>query len=137
MRGKLEREKLNSDKSMVEKLRDFEDALAELKDNNDFLQTELEKERIDKEKEPKQIMQFKEDNVKLKKQLVEIAKERDEAYDRLMTEHTKTRENLDKERKKAKIASQEQERTKQYIQELQNSIKDVSLQCAMLRQTNA
>jgi uncharacterized protein involved in exopolysaccharide biosynthesis len=82
-------------------------------------------------------MQFKEDNVKLKKQLVEIAKERDEAYDRLMTEHTKTRENLDKERKKAKIASQEQERTKQYIQELQNSIKDVSLQCAMLRQTNA
>lgn len=41
---------------MVEKLRDFEDALAELKENNDFLQTELEKERIDKEKEPKQII---------------------------------------------------------------------------------
>lgn len=56
-----------------------------------------------------------------------MAKERDEAYDRLMTEHTKTREHLDKERKKAKVVSQEQERTKQYISELQNSIKDVSL----------
>lgn len=91
----------------IDRLKDLKQDFIRLKDDNEFYRKEVQRQKEERRKDPKQAILLRQDVNRLKKELVEVGKERDRAYERLMNDHQILTKKLENERLKSREANKE------------------------------